>query len=596
MGVTDQQIGVASNALMRKDAMRLRMTDGTIFCQSARWSSQRLKGIPSRMLAKSVNVASAFVENSEKDGGKIFVKITSGQSATEYSFAEIRDMAFAYNAHFRKAGLAPGSVIAIILKHSVELYTAFLGSMMAGLVPTIMPFPTPKQDKEKYWKSHIDLFKISNINAVFTYQENVRDVGIFLAEQISYVSTAEDLDQNDRYDGIEINEIAVLQHSSGTTALKKGVILTHQAIFNQVDCYTRSIGLDYQSRVISWLPLYHDMGFIACFLIPMVTGCSLSHLDAFTWSAKPTLLLDEIVAFGGEYVWLPNFAFNHISNNARPSRVWDLRTVKAIINCSEPCKPDTFSAFRGKPQFENLSESALQVCYAMAENVFAISQTPLGSQPRVLTISDASFRKGARIETAAPDEKGIAVLSCGSVIEGTEVALVLPSGRMTREEGVMGEIAITGTSLYSGYYHRPDVTAKKLVDGWHRTGDIGFMIDGELYVTGRVDDLLIIRGKNIYAHEVEEAVNALGLVIPGRAVAFTVFSDDRGEASLIVLAEGEDATAEAEIRKAVREKVEADFGVSLSDFRLMPPRTLRKTTSGKLSRKDNSELYSEMQR
>lgn len=546
------------------------------------------------MLGQPRNVASAFVENAEKGGERTFVKITNAQGAVDYSFAQIRDSAFAYNAHFRKSGLAPGSVVAVILKHSVELYTAFLGAMMAGLVPTVMPFPTPKQDREKYWKSHVDLFTLSDIGAVFTYQENVEDIRSYIGGQVSYLSTAQDLVSGEQCKVIAPGELAVLQHSSGTTSLKKGVMLTHGAIFNQVESYSRAIGLDAQSRMVSWLPLYHDMGFIACFLMPMIVGCTLSHLDAFTWSAKPTLLLDEIVAFGGEYVWLPNFAYNHIANGARPSREWDLSTVKAIINCSEPCKPDTFAVFSAKAQFRNLSESALQVCYAMAENVFAVSQTTPGEQPRVVTVTETSFRDGARINTAPAGEKGVDVLSCGKLIEGTEVAFVPASGELTREENVLGEIAITGTSLYSGYYHRPEITAQKLVDGWHRTGDVGFMLDGELYVTGRVDDLLIIRGKNIYAHEVEEAVNSLDLVIPGRAVAFSIFSAGKGEASLIVLAEGEDPAAEADIRKAVRGAVEAGFGVSLSDFRLVPPRTLRKTTSGKLSRKENSELYLEM--
>lgn len=547
------------------------------------------------MLAHTRNVASAFVENAEKNGAKTFVRLTAGQDVTDYSFEDIRDMAYAYNASFRKSGLKPGSVIAIILRHSIELYTAFLGSMMAGLVPTIMPFPTPKQDREKYWKSHADLFALSGIEAVYTYEDNVEGIRSSIGEQVSYVATAGSLVLDERCEDIQLGDLAVLQHSSGTTALKKGVTLTHEAIFNQVESYSRCIGLNADSRIVSWLPLYHDMGFIACFLMPMIVGCSLSHLDAFTWSAKPTLLLDAIVDFKGQYVWLPNFAYNHIANSTRASASWDLSSVKAIINCSEPCKYDTFATFYAKPQFNNLAKGALQVCYAMAENVFAVSQTTIGQQPRVVTVTDASFRAGAHVQLTRAGEKGVQVLSCGPVIPGTEVAFVLPSGELSREEGVLGEITITGNSLYSGYYHRPEITGKKLVDGWHRTGDVGFMVDGELYVTGRIDDLLIIRGKNIYAHEVEEAVNTLGLVIPGRAVAFTMFSQGKGEASLIVLAEGEDLSAEAEIKKAVRKAVESGFGVSLADFKLLPPRTLRKTTSGKLSRKENSELYLEMQ-
>lgn len=542
-----------------------------------------------------VNVTTAFVGHANKNPEKTFVKICHSNGQSEYSFARIRDMAYSYNAHFRSSGLPNGTVIAIILTHSVEIYASFLGSIMAGLVPTIMPFPTPKQDREKYWQSHAELFALSGIDTVFTYPENVKDIRQHLGEQVRHVFTAADIDMDAACDDIASGELAVLQHSSGTTSLKKGVMLTHRAIFNQIESYAGTIGICAQSRIVSWLPLYHDMGFIACFLTPMVLGCPVSHLDAFTWSAKPTILLDEIVAFRGEYVWLPNFAYNHIANSMRASKAWDLSSVRAIINCSEPCKAETFAVFRAKPQLRNLAPSALQVCYAMAENVFAVSQTPQGTQPRQVTITADSFREGAMVEIAAQGSAGINVLSCGQIVPGTQVAIILPDGTLTSNERLLGEIAISGNSLYSGYYHRPEITAQRLVDGWHHTGDIGFLIDGELYVTGRVDDLLIIRGKNIYAHEVEEAVNALGVTIPGRAVAFSIFSQDKGEASLVVLAEGEDVSLQTETRKVVRKAVEETFGVSLADFRVLPPRTLRKTTSGKLSRKDNSELYLELQ-
>lgn len=540
------------------------------------------------------NIAAAFLHNASVREGELFLKLSAGGEPEVFTFGQIRDQACRYNAHFRKSAMPKGSVVAIILKHSVDLYTAFLGAIMAGMVPTIMPFPTPKQDPEKHWTSHRALFGLSGIDSVFTYPDNVDDIRRYLGDQVNYLSTHEDVDAALADDRIESGELAVLQHSSGTTALKKGVMLTHEAIFNQVRSYSKSLGLDANSRIVTWLPLYHDMGFIACFLMPMIVGCPVSHIDAFVWSARPTLLLDEIDAFGGEFVWLPNFAYNHIANSVRASREWDLGTVKAIINCSEPCKPGTFETFRAVAQFRNLAPEALQVCYAMAENVFAVSQTDLTAQPRVVTVSTESFREGRRVEVlAANSSDAVTVLSCGRIIDGTDVAVLDEAGELSRDEGLLGQIAIAGNSLYSGYYKRPEITAERLVDGWHRTGDIGFLEGGELFVTGRVDDLLIIRGKNIYAHEVEEAVNALGLVIPGRAVAFSVFSKDKGEASLVILAEGQDLEAEGDIRKSIRRAVEAGFGVPLGDFRLFPARTLRKTTSGKLSRKDNAELYQE---
>src|SRR5947209_6516531 len=378
---------------------------------------------------RQANIAAAFASNAYEQMDSLFLKISWGGAADLHTFGDILSRAYSYNAHLRQSGLAKGSVIAIVLKHSAELYTAFLGAMMAGLVPTILPFPTPKQDPEKHWTSHRDLFDLSGIAAVFTYPENIPGIERYLSAQVGYLATPQDVDLTNMDARIEDGELAVLQHSSGTTSLKKGVMLTHTAILNQVRSYSAVLGFDSRSRIVSWLPLYHDMGFIACFLMPMVIGSPVSHLDAFAWSAKPTLLLDEIEAFRGEYVWIPNFAYNHIANNVRPNRQWDLRSLKSLINCSEPCKPSTFETFRAISGIRNLSANALQVCYAMAENVFAVSQTDPHSTPRVICVSNHSFRERDRIEIVDDTHADrVEILSCGKVIDGTVARIIDQNG------------------------------------------------------------------------------------------------------------------------------------------------------------------------
>jgi len=535
--------------------------------------------------ADSPNVAMSFLAHCKADPERPFLTISGSFERRVLTFAEMRDMACAYNAHFRARDLARGSVLAIILTHGPELYGAFLGALMAGLVPTLMPFPTPKQDRQRYWQSHAELFRRSEIRAVLTYRELDEEIRRHL--DLDCLSLTDDVDPRRRDEAVRFNELAVLQHSSGTTALKKGVMLTHKAILTQIDSYARFIGLTRQSRIVSWLPLYHDMGFVACFLAPMILGCEISHLDAFLWSARPTMLLDEIVAFGGEFIWLPNFAFNHIINNIRPTQSWDLSSVRAFINCSEPCKPASFERFAAQPQLHGLKASALQVCYAMAENVFAVTQTRMNETPRVLSITNASLREGGRAMLAEDgDSSAVRFLSCGRPISG--VAVEIAEGA---EPAAIGEILISGTSLYSGYYRRPEATAERLNNGWHRTGDIGFLWDGELYVAGRVDDLLNIRGKNIYAHEVEDAINALRIAIPGRVVAFSVPNDALGTHDLVVLCETPGGALEGGAKKQMREAVNAAFGVSLSRLGGVVPGTLIKTTSGKLSRNGNRDLF-----
>ena len=537
-------------------------------------------------------VVDSFLENAETRGDALFLKLNAASSTRNYTFLEIRDLAYAYNAHFRAARLPRGSVLAIILTHGVDLYGAFLGAMMAGLVPTLMPFPTPKQDKARYWTSHAELFALSKIRAILTYDENLDDARRHFGAALDYLSSISQVDRTRADARLDRHEVALLQHSSGTTALKKGVMLTHDAIHAQVKTYARSIGVTAGSRFVTWLPLYHDMGLVSCFLMPMIIGCPIAHMDPFVWSARPTLLLDELVAFEGEYAWLPNFAYNHIVNCIRPSMQWDLSRVKAIIDCSEPCKAATFERFRAHPKLASLNPQALQVCYAMAENVFAVTQTRLDESPRVIAVDPQSLREGRRIRLAEADAADAQPwLSCGRAIEGVGVRIIDRDGATLDEDGAIGEIAISGPCLYSGYHYRPEITAQRLVDGWHRTGDVGFLLDGELYVTGRVDDLLILRGKNIYAHEVEEAVNALGVAIPGRIVAFSAPNETVGAEDLIILCELSADAPDAKAKKAIRETIDATFGVTVSHIGAVAPGTLVKTTSGKLSRKDNRLMY-----
>jgi acyl-CoA synthetase (AMP-forming)/AMP-acid ligase II len=541
---------------------------------------------------RDLHVAASFLANAARGQDDIFLRLVAPGGAKDYSYAEISDLSRAYNAHFRSANLPEGSVLAIILTHGVELYAAFLGAMMAGLVPTILPFPTPKQDPQRYWSSHVELFALSQVRCLFTYDALLADARTHFGPGLAHISTSVDVDLGARSFEIAPTDLALLQHSSGTTALKKGVMLSHRAIHAQVESYARTTGLERGSRIVSWLPLYHDMGLVACFLMPMIVGCPVAHLDAFAWSARPTILLDEIVAFRGEYVWLPNFAYNHIVNNVRQTSRWDLSSVRAIIDCSEPCKPATFERFLKTPQFAGLKAEALQVCYAMAENVFAVSQTRMGETPRVLAVTAQSLRDGRRIVEAPPgDESAVRLLSCGRTIEGVEARIVGSQGEVLADEGELGEVAVSGASLYSGYHRRPEVTARRLVDGWHGTGDLGFLLAGELYITGRIDDLLIVHGKNIYAHEVEMAVNDLGLAIPGRVVAFAAANAGLGTDDLIVLCEIAAGVEGPPVKRAVREAVDATFGVTAAFVGALTPGTLVKTTSGKISRHDNKVLY-----
>ena len=524
-----------------------------------------------------------------------FVTVVSREGRDVLTFAGLWDGARRIAAVLANSGIGGGDVVIIMLRHETALYTCFLGAMTAGAIPSLMPYPTPKQQPELFWASHAKLFDRIRPAAIIAYDDIVpfiRDVAPTETRVLtmpdlaskgprSHVSTAEEPDR-----------VAFLQHSSGTTGLKKGVMLSHRAVLTQVASYRRRIDFDETSVIASWLPLYHDMGLIACFMLPVVAGAHVIHLDPFDWVGQPTSLLDEIEANRATHSWVPNFAFNHLAaTGARAGRTWDLSSLKALINCSEPCKVDSMVLFARTFADSGVTQATPQVCYAMAETVFAVSQTRLGNPVPARAISRNGLLE--RLARPATDEADTQIVaSCGRPIPGVEVQIIDDTGAPIGE-GFVGEICVGGTSLYDGYHRLPELTAEKLVDRWHHTGDLGFLLDGDLHVTGRKDDLIIVRGRNYYAHDLEAIASATDGVKPGRVVTFGVDATALGTAEVVCLLELAEGALPLDVRRAVKARVESLSGLVLGRVVIVPAGALLKTTSGKMSREGNRTAYLE---
>jgi len=482
------------------------------------------------------------------------------KGATEtISFAQLYDRSAAYAAAYAREGVRPGDVVVVILQHTPHLFYSFLGAILAGAIPTFMPFPSPKQRADLYLEDHRALFARIRPRLLVAYPELPRFEIPTLIASDAILAAGECVAPYDA----RPEDVACLQHSSGTTSLKKGVMLAHREILDEVAAYAKAIAFTDRDSIASWLPLYHDMGFVACFMASVVLGTHLVALDPFEWTMRPTMLFDAIQTYRTTFTWLPNFAFSHLVNGSRKDAVWDLSSVRAFINCSEPCKAATFARFAERFASCGVRPETLQVCYAMAENVFAVTQTPLGRAVNVV----------------AADGFADGVVSCGPPVDGVELDI--------RD----GEICIRGPFLFDGYYLLPEKTAQKLRDGWYHSGDLGFIRDGELYVTGRVDDMLIVGGRNHFAHEIEACVNGIPGVLPGRNVAIGV-EDRRTDATVVVvLAECAEDADHAALVHAVRAEVAARIGLALHAVVPLRRGEMVKTTSGKISRVKNRELY-----
>jgi acyl-CoA synthetase (AMP-forming)/AMP-acid ligase II len=387
-------------------------------------------------------------------------------------------------------------------------------------------------------------------------------------------------------------DIVLLQHSSGSTGLQKGVALSHQAVFNQLESYQMALELCDDDVIVSWLPLYHDMGLIAGYLMPLLSGIPLVLMSPFDWVRAPYRLMQAVSKYKGTLCWLPNFAYAFCAKKVRDRHLEgvDLSTWRAVINCSEPMRWDSQQAFLTRFKDYGFREEALTTCYAMAENVFAVTQGGIKSPVIYDDIDRETFQMERKAVPAMEGKPSIRMVSAGPPIRNVDVRIVDLEGN-TLPERQVGEIALMSDCMLTGYYHREDVTEEAFIDGWFLTGDYGYLADGEVYISGRKKDLIIVGGKNVYPQDIEEIVNGVSGVHPGRVVCFGVFNEDAGTEEVAVVAEVDELIKKDEIADAIRKTVAKNSAVVVRYVHLVDAHWLIKTSSGKIARSANKNKF-----
>ncbi len=495
---------------------------------------------------------------------------------------------------YRRASLAPRDQILIFLRHRHELYGTFFGAMLSGIVPAYMPCTSPRQDASLYWRSHQELLNAIKPAAVVTDQvtlREMRDAGLsWPGERTVLIDDAEPA----RLEPLVVDEgeVAFLQHSSGTTGLKKGVRLTFNAVCEQIERYGRALRISPEDAIVSWLPLYHDMGLIACLILPAFFATPVTHIDPFDWIGRPATLFDHIQRDRGTLTWMPNFAFEHLAATLAPrANEWDLSSMRAFVNCSEPCKPLTFDRFARTFAASGVSPQQLQCCYAMAESVFAVAQTDLWRPPRRVVVDPVTTHRGAT-PAEVTSGTGEEIIEVGRGIDGVVLTIHDEDGAEI-DDGKVGEIALAAPFLFAGYNVDSVRTDRRLREGRYFTGDLGFIRQGRLFVLGRIDDVIIINGRNLYAHEIERVIGDILGLKAGRVAALRWFDPRIGSATLIVMAERalSDTSCDTTLRHAITTTIQSIFGVSPRQIVLIGPGLLVKTSSGKISRAENLSLY-----
>ncbi|MFO7586422.1 MAG: AMP-binding protein [Anaerolineales bacterium] len=527
----------------------------------------------------------------------------AGQDDLLLSYKALVDGSYRYSCAYQRADIQPGEVVILILNHGTDLVFSFWGAILYGAIPAIMPFLTEKLSPERYRADLVALLSVTRPAAIVTTPDFESEVRAALAPDgsVRTVLLTEQVEVEPTVDfeslpglGRDAEEIVLLQHSSGTTGLQKGVALSHRAVLNQLAAYRQAIDLRTEDVVVSWLPLYHDMGLIAGFLMPVLNENTLVLMSPFDWVRAPYKLFQAVSKYRGTLAWLPNFAYNFCAQKVRERDMdgVDLSSLRILTNCSEPVKWESHQAFYEKFKDYGLREEVLNCSYAMAENVFGVTQTPPGRLPKVDEIDREAYITERVAREPLAGKTVLKMMSSGRVIPNTRLRILNPEGQDLPDR-VIGEIALQSDCMLTAYYNRPDATEAALRDGWYLTGDYGYSLDGEIFVSGRKKDMIIVGGKNVYPQDLESLAYEVPGIHAGRAVAFGIEDEKAGTEEVVIVAEVDtEAPAERQtIADALRRHVSQNSAIVLRYVHLVGPKWILKTSSGKTARSANREKY-----
>ena len=520
----------------------------------------------------------------------------SGQPDFPIPYRQLLCGANAYARTYAREEIKPGEVVVLILQHGEDLIYSFWGAILHGAIPSIMPFLTEKLAPERYRADLAALVSVTKPSAIVTYPEFESEIrgALKQGDSVRLVILTNQLEAQSDPDfdtllGMKRSseDIVLLQHSSGTTGLQKGVALSHRAVFNQLDAYSKALNLNDKDVLVSWLPLYHDMGLIAGFLMPILSGIPLVLSSPFDWVRAPYKLMQSVSQYKGTLSWLPNFAFNFCAQKIRDRNLEgvDLSSWRAVTNCSEPVRFESHQAFYERFKSYGLKWESLQCSYAMAENVFGVTQTDLSRPPKVEEIDREAFMVERVACPPVNNHPAMKMMSSGKPLSNTRIRILDDKGKEVADKKI-GEIALQSDCMLTGYYNRPDATEKALIDGWYLTGDYGYVSDEEVFVSGRKKDMIIVGGKNVYPQDLESLTYEVPGVHAGRSVAFGLFDEGAGTEDAVIIAEvdSENETEQEKIADAIRQHVTKNSAIALRYVKVVGPKWILKTSSGKTAR------------
>lgn len=512
-------------------------------------------------------------------------------------YRDLLDAARAIAAGLAAHGLQPRQTVALMLPTGRDYLASFFGVMIAGGIPVPIYPPTRLAQIEEHLKRHAHILSNAEAVLIITVAQAKPVARMLQAAVPSLAAIVTPLElgaiATAPHYRPQRDDIAFLQYTSGSTGDPKGVVLTHANLLANIRALGQASQVAANDVFVSWLPLYHDMGLIGAWFGSLYHGIPLVLMSPLAFLARPALWLQMISRHRGTISAAPNFAYElcvrHI-DNATLSEL-DLSTWRLAFNGAEPVSPATLASFATRFASCGLCRQAITPVYGLAESSVGLAIPPMGRGPRIDLISSDPFAR----ESKAVPAMGIDTLSipcCGRALPGHQIRIVDETGYELPERCV-GRLEFRGPSATSGYYRNPEATAKLFRDGWLDSGDYAYMAEGEVFITGRVKDLIKRGGRNLYPYDLEQAIGNLPGIRKGCVAVFASDDPATGSERLVIMAETNERekSALAALHRTLNQTAIDVIGMPADDVILMPPHSVLKTSSGKIRRIACKQAY-----
>jgi len=545
-----------------------------------------------RTLAQAIEYAA----QNYPERGFTFQNMTGEE--TKFTFVQVEEATARLAKGMQDMGLVKGDRIGLIVVEPQEFVLNFLAAIRIGVVPVPLYPPLSFGALDAYVARTTRVLEMSEAKYLFA-SERLQNILWSIVDEVPTLKKLVRVEDFSGADGrpefpeLALEDLCFLQYTSGSTSDPKGVMVTHGSLAANAEAIIMD-GLDSPEDRhdvgVSWLPLYHDMGLIGFVIAPIYYVLDVVYIPTMRFIKRPNVWMDTISRHKGTITFAPNFALALATRKAKDRQLesWDLSSLRVVGCGAEPIHPSTVRAFTETMGKANMPANSVLPAYGMAEATLAMSFKPLAQEMRTVVVDAKAFQEDGKVqEPAGQDSLVFEHVSCGPTFSKHKLVAMDEAGNVL-PEGSEGELCFAGPSVTPGYFNNPEATAAAYRDGWLHTGDLGYILDGEVFVTGRLKDLIILNGRNLHPQSIEWACQDVPGVRKGNIVAFSR-TGANSEELVIVLETRETETEQlvADVKASVRKEI----SVAPADVVCLPPGSLPKTSSGKLQRRKTRSQY-----